>query len=48
VVPGLAAGSDYAARGLRFLTVTGDRVLLRRGQAELAAARGALGSRSAG
>jgi 4-hydroxy-2-oxoheptanedioate aldolase len=48
VVPGLAAGSDYAARGLRFLTVTGDRVLLRRGQTELAAARGALGSRSAG
>ncbi|HEY0574878.1 MAG TPA: aldolase/citrate lyase family protein [Pseudonocardia sp.] len=43
VVPGLAAGSDYAARGLRFLTVTGDRALLQRGRSELEKARAALG-----
>jgi len=42
VVAGLATGAVYASRGLRFLTVTGDRALLRHGQAEMDAARAAL------
>jgi 4-hydroxy-2-oxoheptanedioate aldolase len=43
VVPGLAAGAEYAARGLRFLSVTGDRPLLRRGQVDLETARATAG-----
>jgi hypothetical protein len=38
VVPGLAGGPDYAARGLRFLTVSGDKILLLGGRATLDAA----------
>lgn len=39
VVPGLAGGPDYAARGLRFLTVSGDKILLLGGRVTLDAAR---------